>query len=115
MKTTAMKRKPPPRPADQPLRTPCGRIPGTPLAKVSHELTALALSYGLRAADACRRAGALNVNGSSFEPNARRLCQRPDIRERRDEFLRTRAQDFERQLQRELARRTSAVGYPAPS
>ena len=98
-----MKTGPAPIPADtrSPERTPCGRIPNTPLTKVSHELTALALAWGLRPVEACRRSGALNVNGSSFESNARRLCQRPDIRERRDEYARARAQDMERQLRDE--------------
>ena len=80
------------------LLTPCGRIPGSPLPRADYEMVALALAYGKKAPEACRMAGALDPTKSNFAHNARKLIQRPDIRERRDEFLRRRIREAECRL-----------------
>lgn len=62
--------------------TPAGRVPNAPLSNRKHEQVAHELAVGKSTREACLAAGALNPAGRSFAPNARRLCQRTDIRER---------------------------------
>lgn len=78
-----------------PELTPCGRVPGAPLKNRKHERVAHGLACGKTSYDACRwidddgrLTGAIDPNGSSYAPNARRLCQRAEIRERVVEIAR---------------------------
>lgn len=69
-----------------PVLTACGRLPGVPLKNKRHEHVAQWRAAGKSAAESCRLAEALDPAGSSFESNARKLCQRPEIREREAEI-----------------------------
>jgi phage terminase small subunit len=69
--------------------TPCGRVPGAPLKNRKHERVAQNLACGQTQFEACKWrddngnwTGAVHPAGSSYYSNARRLCQRPEIRER---------------------------------
>lgn len=75
-------------------RTPTGRVRGAPLRNRRHEAVCWHLARGATQEAACREAGALDPNGSSFAPNARRLCQRPEIRERAEEITRMEAESI---------------------
>ena len=61
-------------------RTPCGRIPNTPLRNPRHEAVAHACVQGMT----CREAGlaAGYKDGPGLKGNISRLCMKPDMRER---------------------------------
>jgi hypothetical protein len=86
--------------AAAPELTPCGRVPGAPLRNRRHERVAHNLAAGKTAYEACRWrdddgnwVGALDPAGSSYGSNAKRLCQRPEIRERVVEVALAEAED----------------------
>lgn len=75
-------------------RTATGRVRGAPLKNRRHEALCWQLARGATQEAACREVRALDPDGSSFPSNARRLCQRPEIRERTEEIVRMEAESI---------------------